>query len=180
MADLLKPGGNKLGVMRPLKLKEPKGATPVHTPHFGGLFHTNGAGRTDNINVAVPHNSYVIPADVVSGMGEGNTMAGAKVLDHLSGQASGGPSGGKAPDALNPVSLPGGMTPFAKGGRADQHGKLIPIIVAGGEYHVMPQSVKNVWGKGSMSGGHKVLDKFVKDRRARTIKEMSKLPGPKK
>ena len=128
------------------------------------------------MNVAVPHNSYVIPADVVSGLGEGNSAAGAKVLDHLT---SGGPSGGSAPAALNPVSVPGGMTPFAKGGIAKQHGNMIPIIVAGGEYHVMPDAVKRLGG-GSISGGHKVLDSFVKKVREKTIKDMKGLAPPKK
>ena len=175
MAQLLKPG-SKLGTLRPLRLKEPKGMSTPHVPHFGGLFHASTPGRTDNMNVAVPHNSYVIPADVVSGLGEGNSAAGAKVLDHLT---SGGPSGGSAPAALNPVSVPGGMTPFAKGGIAKQHGNMIPIIVAGGEYHVMPDAVKRLGG-GSISGGHKVLDSFVKKVREKTIKDMKGLAPPKK
>ena len=176
MAELFKPG-SKLGVMRPLKLKEPKSTGGPHVPHFGGLFHSSVPGRTDKHNIAVPHDSYIVPADVVSnGLGQGNTLAGAKVLDHLTG---GGASGGQAPSALNPVSLPGGMTPFASGGRTNQHGNLVPIIVAGGEYHIMPDAVKRIGG-GSMKAGHQILDHFVKQVRKKSVKETSKLPGPKR
>lgn len=175
MAELFKPG-SKLGQMRPVKLHEPKSAGGPHIPHFGGLFHSEVPGRTDKLNVAVPHDSYIVPADVVSGLGQGNTMAGAKVLDHLT---SGGVSGGSAPASLNPVSLPGGMTPFAKGGRASSHHDLVPIIVAGGEYHIHPDSVRHIGG-GSMKAGHQILDAFVKQVRSKNVKETSKLPGPKK
>ncbi len=180
MAQLLKPGGNKLGAMRPLKLKEPKGMSTPHVPHFGGMIHTSTPGRTDNQNISVPHNSYIFPADTTSALGEGNSLAGAKVLEHLT---SGGPSGGSAPAALNPVSVPGGMTPFAKGGAAKEHGNMIPIIVAGGEFHIMPQGVMNVakkYGNGTMKSGHQLLDAFVKHIRAKNIKELKALPGPKK
>ena len=193
MTGLFKTG--HLGVMRPLKLKEPhRGAAP-HIPHYGGLFHSNTPGRTDNQNVAVPHNSYVIPADVVGALGENNTAAGSKVLDHLTGQNPSGPSGGKSPVATNPIQLPGGnptggnpmgASPdgpgaFAKGGMPQMHpgGNMVPIIVAGGEYLVHPDSVRRI-GNGDMASGHKVLDKFVLNTRAKNIKELKGLKGPKK
>lgn len=182
MADLLKPGG-KLGVMRPVKLKEPTGANKPHIPHYSGLFHADTPGRQDNQNVAVPKNSYIVPADVTSGIGAGNSRAGAKILDHLTGQTSGGPSRGKAPSALNPASLPGGMTPFASGGRTDSNNDLVPIIVAGGEYHIHPLGVLHVsktYGDGTMKSGHAILDSFVKHSRKKIISEMKALKGPKK
>lgn len=40
-------------------------------------------GRTDHKEISVPNGSYVIPADVVSGMGDGNTFAGMKTLDSM-------------------------------------------------------------------------------------------------
>lgn len=173
MSGMFKPG-SKLGVMRPTKLKEPM-HKPPHVPHFGGLFHANTPGRTDNQNVSVAHNSYIIPADVVSGLGQGNTMAGAKVLDHLTG---GGVSGGKAPSSMG-SGLPGPATPFANGGMERMHpGGMIPIIVAGGEYHITPDKVEKI-GNGNIKHGHQILDHFVKHVREKTVKEMKKLPGPK-
>lgn len=145
--------GGKLGVMRPIHMKEPKMS---HVPHFGGVFHSKVPGRTDKLNVSVPHNSYIIPSDVVSGIGQGNTMAGASILNHSLGFKD------------NPV----GKTGFASGG-------MVPIVVAGGEYHVMPEQVKKV-GKGNMTHGHQILDAFVKHIRKNTIKDMKGLAPPKK
>lgn len=45
-----------------------------------GLLHSAVAGRTDHINTKVPSGGYVVPADLVSGIGEGNTLAGARTL----------------------------------------------------------------------------------------------------
>jgi hypothetical protein len=45
-----------------------------------GLIHSSVPGRTDHVAAAPMVDSYVIPADVVAGLGEGNTLAGAKVL----------------------------------------------------------------------------------------------------
>lgn len=147
--------GGKLGVMRPMKMHEPHNVT--HVPHLGGLFHSDVAGRTDKLHVKVPHDSYIVPADVVSGLGQGNTMAGAKVLDNIVGTKG------------LPKNMPGH---FAKGGMVD-------IITAGGEYHIMPEAVKKL-GRGNVSHGHQTLDAFVKHVRNKTAKEMQKLPGPKK
>lgn len=136
--------GGKLGVMCSAKM---------HEPHLGGLFHSTGPGRTDNMHVSVPHNSYIVPADVVSGLGQGNTLAGAKALDSITGV------------------VPQKSGHFASGG-------MVPIIVAGGEYHITPDKVAKI-GKGNVKHGHQILDEFVKHIRKKTTKEMSSLPGPK-
>lgn len=150
--------GGKLGVMRQMKL---------HEPHHHGLFKTSGAGRTDNLHISVPHNSYIVPADVVSGLGQGNTLAGAKWLDSITGVKGSLPSG--MPGAMNGAAKQPGH--FASGG-------MVPIVVAGGEYHIHPDAVKKI-GKGNIKHGHQILDEFVKHIREKTIKENSKLPGPK-
>lgn len=77
--------------------------------HHQGLFDTSGPGRTDNINTHVPEGGYVVPADIVSALGEGNTKAGKAALDHI---------------------LP--KVPMKKGG-------AVPVVVAGGEYLVSPE-----------------------------------------
>lgn len=178
MADLLKPGG-KLGVLRPVRLHEPKGGSAPHVPHYGGLFHAPTGGRTDNQNVAVPHNSYVIPADIVGALGENNTAAGGKALDHLTGQSPSGVSGGKAPSMFGSTPIPGQKTPFSKGGMtAMSPGGLINIVVAGGEYLIHPDAVARI-GNGNISHGHKILDKFVEHVRKKNIKTLKSLPSPK-
>lgn len=161
-ADKFAAGGH-LGQMKPMHMKN-------HPPHFGGLFATEGPGRVDNIPMSVPHNSYIVPADVVSGLGMGNSAAGGKALDRMfPHSASGGGFGGAKNSFMNK---------FSKGGNVHGH-KMVPIITAGGEYHILPQDVQKL-GNGHMQSGHKVLDHFVKTVREKTIKEMKNLPGPKK
>ena len=53
------------------------------------------------------------------------------------------------------------------------------IVAAGGEYVIHPEDVARV-GDGSMDDGHRVLDEFVKQMRAKTVQTLKKLPGPKK
>ena len=59
----------------------PKAPAPMkmHT----GPIHSAVAGRTDHLPTHVPSGSYVIPADIVSSMGEGNTMAGFKNIRRM-------------------------------------------------------------------------------------------------
>ncbi len=61
-----------------------------------GPIHSAVAGRTDHLPMHVASGSYVIPADIISAMGEGNSMAGFKVAkDIFSGhnQTAGTPYG---------------------------------------------------------------------------------------
>jgi hypothetical protein len=142
--------------------------------HNGGLFHSAVPGRTDRINASVPGGSYVIPADVVSGLGEGNTMAGANVLDKMMHT---GPGGMKLGPMGHGSSIPHAPAPlkYADGGRTPR----VPIVVAGGEYLVHPDDVRRV-GNGSINHGHDRLDHFVKAVREHTAKKLKALPGPKK
>ncbi len=50
-----------------------------------GPIHSSVAGRTDHLPINVPSGSYVIPADIVSSLGEGNTMAGFQILNDMLG-----------------------------------------------------------------------------------------------
>jgi hypothetical protein len=117
------------------------------------------AGRTDHLNMHVPAGSYVIPADIVSAFGEGNTEAGHKVFDDLCHDHR--------------------QTSNALGLQQEEGAKLAPIVAAGGEY-VIPPSVVRSLGGGDMNTGHELLDKFVVLARKDLIKTLSKLPPPKK
>lgn len=123
----------------------------------------------------VPSGSYVIPADVVSSHGEGNTIAGFKVMRRLFGGMPYG--GGSAPygQSGGPYGEP---LPRAEGGEADGS-PAVPIVAAGGEYVIAPHVVLRI-GDGDMDLGHAVLDEFVKRSRAETVKTLKNLPGPKK
>jgi hypothetical protein len=157
-------------------------ATPCHS----GIINMAVGGRTDHIPMHVLEGSYVLPADIVSGLGEGNTLAGSKILDNM---FRSGPYGQKIPEAranpkfpaAPPVQSPGTTTtsmPRAAGGRS-MNSKPVPIVAAGGEYVVHPDVVTQL-GKGDMNSGHEYLDNFVKYVRAQTAKTLQNLPGPRK
>lgn len=132
---------------------------PSAAPAPKGLIASPIAGRTDRLPMNVPPNSYVIPADVVSGLGQGNTMAGGRILDAMFGL----PAPSSAP--------PNGAQPPANG--------HVPIITAGGEWIASPDIVARIGG-GDPKKGHRILDKMVTTIRAQVIKQMKALPGPKK
>ncbi len=129
------------------------GATKVHT----GAIKAQVAGRTDHLPMHVPSGSYVVPADIVSAIGEGNTANGFDIIDYMVKQrmASGGDI--KELDSHNPVA----------------------IVAAGGEYVVPPDAVRG-FGGGDLDQGHKALDEWVKSERATTIATLQSLPAPKK
>lgn len=71
-------------------------------------------GQDDTISARLSAGEYVIPADVVSGLGDGNTEAGAKKLDQLLAsirkhKASGSKGGKLPPKAKSPLSYMGEM-----------------------------------------------------------------------
>ena len=139
--------------------------------HIGAI-HSSVAGRTDHLPVHVPSGSYVIPADIISSMGEGITIAGFKQMRRM---FSGAPYGGSG------APYGGAGLPYtqkrADGGEVNDN--PVPVVVAGGEYVVAPHEV--TWaGDGDMETGHRVLDDFVKEMRAKTVKTLQNLPGPRK
>lgn len=145
-----------------------------------GMINSSIPGRTDKLPMNVPAGSYVLPADIPSALGQGNSMAGGQILKKM---FSSGPYGlptmrgarGVRQPRLNlrTPRLPRGT--FADGGGADH----VPIIAAGGEYIIHPDVVRDI-GHGDIKSGHKVLDKFVLQVRQHNIKTLKKLPGPKK
>src|SRR5258705_10917685 len=48
-----------------------------------GMLKSSIPGRTDKIPVKVAGGSYVLPADIPSALGQGNTMAGGSILDKM-------------------------------------------------------------------------------------------------
>lgn len=144
-----------------------------------GPIHASVAGRTDHLPMHVPHGAYVLPADIVSAMGEGNTLAGFKVAARLPknmfsvhNRTKGQPYGA--------TGLPyGAPSPHARGGRSDKGGRAVPIIAAGGEHVYSPDEVMQIGG-GDVEHGHAVLDEFVRQMRAATVKKLDALPGPRK
>ena len=170
-------------------------STPCHT----GLITMAVGGRTDHIPMNVLEGSYVLPADIVSGLGEGNTLAGSRLIENM---FKSGPFGvstqaarftePKYPSAAVPYSIgdylkldqlqgPQKEVKQAASGGPVHSGryKAVPIIAAGGEYVIDPDVVKRLGG-GDITKGHDYLDAFVKGVRQNLIKTLSKLPGPKR
>lgn len=124
-----------------------------------GPLHSDMPGRTDGHPIDVPEGAYVVPADIVSGLGEGNTLAGTEALEGILQAAC--------------AAAPRRSIPRPKKAR----GGPVPIAAAGGEYIVPPEIVERVGG-GDIERGHHILDAFVKAVRRDTIKKMASLPDP--
>lgn len=153
-----------------------------------GMLNSSVPGRTDKLPMKVRAGSYVLPADIPSALGQGNTMAGGEILKKMftSGAYGMQPmkgSGSGRRGLLSPQRIP--KQPFAEGGDAEASageegdGEHVPIIAAGGEYIISPDVVKDI-GHGDMKAGHDVLDKFVLKVRKHHITTLKKLPAPKK
>lgn len=164
------------------------------TMHHSGPIMSSVAGRTDHLPMHVPDGAYVLPADIVSGLGEGNTMAGFKIAKNLPklfaqtfygkkkagagmpmGVGStpyGSPKGAPYDQEAMPYDVP---EPHADGGKA----RGVPIVAAGGEFVYSPEEIM-AFGNGDLSAGHKILDAWVTHYREHLIKTLRKLPGPRK
>lgn len=194
------------------------GMMPPPTPYFArreaagendsyGLIDSSIPGRTDRHNTDLPAGSYVLPADVISGLGEGNSRAGAAVMDqalhsmpygitapHMSGHSTIPNAPSAYRDAQGSYQVRH-MQDYAKaGGVTGRDHEKIPVVLAGGEFVVPPHMIAYHphLGGGNPSDsdpksyrrallkGHRVLDKFVLDQRAKHIKTLKKLPPPQK
>jgi hypothetical protein len=152
------------------KIKQP--AARRYTMHHTGPIHSSVAGRTDHLPMHVPSGAYVLPADIISGMGEGNTIAGFK---HARRMFGGMPRG----QGASPYGQSGGPYGMASGGTADDDGPGVPIVAAGGEYVLHPDQVREAGG-GDLDTGHQVLDQFVLRMRKELVKTLKGLAPPKK
>ncbi len=118
---------------------------------FWGPLNSAVAGRTDHLPIHVPQNSHVLTADVVSSLGEGNTLHGFKVC----------------------------LRTFGDYSKAKWDGEAVPVVVAGGEYIIFPEAVLRIGG-GDMEKGHAIIDDFIVKARKSHIKTLRGLPGPRK
>lgn len=133
------------------------------------------AGRTDHLNMNVRSGAYVLPADIVSALGEGNTLNGFEVAKSLPSlwRAANRTEGEPYGEGGLPYR---GAAPKADGGEV---GNDVPIVAAGGEHVYTPEEAA-AFGNGDLDAGHKMLDEFVKQVRAQTVKTLKALPGPRK
>lgn len=121
--------------------------------HAGPLVGATG-GRADKLPVAVPSGSYVIPSDIVAGLGEGNSLHGFEILSQI------------FPNSKQ------GKNQRSKGGSVN-------IMASDGEFVVSPEDVTELGG-GDIKHGHSTMDHFVLTTRQQNIERQQNLPGPEK
>jgi len=144
-----------------------KGGKPKESGVFHGPLKGPIAGRTDRLPIQVHSGSYVLPADIVSGLGEGNSEAGMAVIERM------------IEDAKSQGGRVGMVSKYGLQGHYHTPRSKVPVLVAFGEYILSPEEVEAI-GDGDLDQGHKTLDAFVKSQRAKTIKTLKKLPPPAK
>lgn len=128
-----------------------------------GLVHSATPGRADLVSSRLRRGAYVLPADVVSSLGQGNTLAGAKLL------------ASSLPEAAEMASR--GAVDRADGGMIEDPDE-IEVRLSGGEYLVAPEQVLAIGG-GSVEEGAKALDALVHAVRGEAVETMSRMPPPK-
>jgi len=140
---------NALDIAR--SLKRARGGK-VHTGAILG--HTDG--RADEVPMEVPDGAYVLTADHVSSMGEGNTLSGFKKLDQMF------PKSAKAHSERKTVK------------RAE--GDAVPIYAADGEYVICPEDITDRWG--DLEAGHRYLDAWQTASRKEHVNTLRNLAPP--
>jgi len=139
-----------------------------------GLISSPTPGRADSVSGALKAGSYVMPADVVSAMGQGNTMAGARALSGLMSMSPFNANAARAPKGRGMTAKR--MKRFADGGATEEE---VPVNLSGGEFIFPPEAVA-AFGNGDMQHGHEVLDAMVKEIRRKNLAHISQLPPPRK
>lgn len=145
--------------------------------HIGPVL-SNVPGRTDNHRVKVPSGSYVLPAQHIASMGQGNSVAG---LDLAHSMFSGpyGASAGKIGHGAGAPRPPRMMKGLADGGAPEpDYGQPVDVDISGGEYVIPPGAIIHRFG--NLDDGHKALDKWVMETRKKEIATQKKLPPPAK
>jgi hypothetical protein len=141
-----------------------------------GAIISDVPGRTDMHATHVPSGSYVIPADIVSGRGEGNTIAGAKLLEQMFKM---GPYGTEVKFKRPKVKIRKIKQRAAGGPADDSVGAPVRVNLAGGEIVVPPENLMEAVHP-DLKIAHEIMDKWVLLERKKLRKTLSKLPGPVK
>lgn len=149
-----------------------------------GFLHSNVPGRTDKLPISVAGGAYVLPADHVAALGQGNSLAGANTVNKMFKMGPYGmPLGGtKMAKATTPhlnlrAHMARGGDPGHAGQELHRRYRPTPIIAAGGEIVIPPDKI--IARFGNLAKGHKALDKWVIETRKNHVKTLRKLKPPK-
>lgn len=162
-------------------MPQPRPISPRIPQMHAGPITGSTLGRADARPMKVAPGSYVMPAAVVSHLGQGNTLAGNKVLDAM---FKTGPYGTKQQAMPRGRGMglprPPAVGRFADGGglAVPPQDEAVPIYAADGEWVLAPEQVASL-GDGDMKRGHAILDEFVKQQLADAAKTIRALPGPR-
>jgi len=147
-----------------------------------GFLHSPVPGRTDKLPITVKGGAYVLPADHVAALGQGNSLAGADKVNKMFKMGPYGTAASplKAAPAhvphlnLKAPAPPASKPPkFAHGGHSDG----VPIIAAGGEIVIPPDKIMERFG--SVKKGHRWLDAWVVRTRKKHVKTLRSLKPPR-
>lgn len=143
-------------------------------PHAGFIPGSDG-GRADTKPKTVEKGSYVLPSDIVSAAGDGNSIAGAAKLSKMFNT---GPFGVKTPKIKGrPLKTTKIIRQrFQDGGMME--GETADIMASDGEMILEPATLIEKFG--DLDLAHEALDQFVLQMRKQNVKKLSKLPGPKR
>lgn len=188
------------GIGMPLSMASPWWERSEERGMESGYLHGSTFGRADHLTTTAPGGSYIVPADVISGIGEGNSLAGAAAVEHWLNtgpwgtRLPRGKGGGRGlPHAPMPHSVGYPEVHDAKGGgvQGGVGSGRVPVKLSHGEYQIGPRHVlaigrhllKKHGGTGrndrlAMKLGHDALDAWVVHERKKVADKMKKLPGP--
>lgn len=126
----------------------------------GGPVMGNGGGQDDTVYTRSNVGSFIIPADVVADLGDGNTEEGHRRLGDMWGRVG---------------MACGGRVRYAKGGSVGS----VPVALSAGE-HEVPQEIVTAIGNGSnKAGANKLLTMIDRVRKHKATKKhppMAKSP----
>ena len=170
-------GGNPMGISG--SAASPWWTRSEERNSDSGFLRGDTLGRSDKLLATAPAGAYVLPADVIAGLGDGNSLAGARVWDEILhslpyGIEGGGARGRGLPAAHARAPQEEG---FARGGHRKGIGAPVPVALSHGEIVVGPHDVERI-GHGNHKAGWAVLDEFVKHARAKHIETLKNLKPP--
>lgn len=157
-------------------------ARSADTP-MSGYLHGATAGRADNLKGTALSDSYILPAEEIAGLGEGNSLMGARVIQSMLGSGPHGipqERGVRGHGPPHPPSMNEPRQLEAKGGGVQHEDgqATTKVALSHGEFGLTPEQVRWKFGDGDLKRGHRVLDLFVQELRKRHIKELASLKPP--